>query len=437
MNKSIKDRILNINPIKLFIALSLLSYIMYLTYNVLFGASETTYSWLGLYGDTDAPLDFWIHVRSTQSLSRVYIDSYRDSSCFPPLSYIFYWFINMVGKSPDNYSDVLSRDLFITHGYVHVYIYLTIFTVIIWLIGIFRLDKNNNYKLNITLVIVLVLSIEMYGSAILIGNSVSLVGGLLLIAYTMKDSDKKYEREMALWLMAICVNFKLYPAIFIMFYIYDKKYKEAIKLIVYTTVLFIVPFIWLGGIEGFKSYIHILSMLNNYDSIGFISNIQDVTRLVLRYFNETEYNTIYKVVAIAFLIIRVALAGKTQNKYIRTYLICSLMTLFLNKSFRYTLVYLFIPLMHCIIDNYKSGLTLRNKYVSIIMILASLSVQIPIIFGIMTGFVEHIELTTLYNSIIKIPSIDIAIYIPLWTIDVMICGYVLAEVRKIHGEVKQ
>lgn len=74
---------------------------------------------------------------------------------------------------------------------------------------------------------------------------------LLMYACAWMDSVKKAEKEAALILIAFAAGLKLYPAIWGVFYLAEKRYKEAIRLIIYGILLFFLPFIFFQGVDGF------------------------------------------------------------------------------------------------------------------------------------------------------------------------------------------
>jgi hypothetical protein len=287
--------------------------------------------------------------------------------------------------------------------------------------------RKHSMKLEIAILITLMISIQSYGAGVLIGNAVLVIAAMLLIALGLKDDDNKVHRELALVIIAIAANFKLYPAIFGMLYLIEKRWKEALKLAIYGIVLFVVPFIWTGGIEGFKAYIGVLRQVSTYDGIMFVTNIQDIAAIVYRHFSFNNNYTLYKIVGLVFLVSQLVFAVLTKNKYLRIYFLCTPMVLFLNKSYRYTGLYLFIPLILYIMDNWDKGITIKNKFETIIMVLAGLGSAIPMVWGILTDFeAEHRILTKWV--VLKVQSIDIFIYAAIWIIEALLMIYCVRNI---------
>ena len=98
------------------------------------------------------------------------------------------------------------------------------------------------------------------------GNMSLLVLILLMYAMALKDSTKIWERETALLLFAMAAALKLYPAVFGLLYLISKRYKEAVRLVIYGALLFthqlygvlffFLPFVFFQGVHGFQIFLH-------------------------------------------------------------------------------------------------------------------------------------------------------------------------------------
>lgn len=106
--------------------------------------------------------------------------------------------------------------------------------------------------------IAVVLSAPVMCGAIERGNISLLTAILVLAALYLKDSDNRFLRELAMILIAMAAEIKVYPAIVGLVYIKEKRYKEAVRLVIYGLLFFLVPFAFTGGIAGFIQYIKIL-----------------------------------------------------------------------------------------------------------------------------------------------------------------------------------
>lgn len=87
-------------------------------------------------------------------------------------------------------------------------------------------------------------------------------GNVALIAMVLsaffvfyRSSENKIIRELSYVALALAAGFKIYPAIFGLLLITDKKYKEAIRLVIYGAAAFFLPFVFYGGFEGISIFI--------------------------------------------------------------------------------------------------------------------------------------------------------------------------------------
>lgn len=76
----------------------------------------------------------------------------------------------------------------------------------------------------------------------------------LLLSLHLKDTNSKYKRELALIFIAIAAGIKIYPAIFGLIYIIEKRYKEAARLVIYGLISFFYPSYFLVDIMDSCSF---------------------------------------------------------------------------------------------------------------------------------------------------------------------------------------
>ena len=67
-----------------------------------------------------------------------------------------------------------------------------------------------------------------------------------MFALYLKDRSSAASREAALILIAMAAGIKLYPAIIGVIYLREKRFKEAIRLVIYGLIIFLVPFAFCG-----------------------------------------------------------------------------------------------------------------------------------------------------------------------------------------------
>ncbi|MCR5205816.1 MAG: glycosyltransferase 87 family protein [Lachnospiraceae bacterium] len=192
------------------------------------------------------------------------------------------------------------------------------------------------------------------------GNSIIFVVALVFYFCMNYDSDKLYKRELSLLCLAVAFGLKIYPAFFGVILFKEKKYKMAIKAIIYGLIAFFVPFVFFGGFNGVIQFIDIFknfsdgtsTVLNSYG----ISNIGNFICLGFETIIGKDLSVL-RIVMIPILwlytnlILLLSFLGEKQKwKWV---LIISLFVMFNQTSYDYTLTFMCIPFSFFIIVNQK------------------------------------------------------------------------------------
>lgn len=314
--------------------------------------------------------DFFRHIVYSSDLKNIYFNSM--DAVFPPLAYIFYhmlWKLNPVYLSVE----LLSWNTSMLYQF-NLLIFLMYNIVIILLLSyvLNRLLKVN-FKGNIFLLLIIFSASFMFG-AIERGNCAILVLTLVLYALYFKDSDNKYLREIALILIAVAASFKMYPAVFGLMYIKEKRFNEAFRLIIYGVLFFFIPFLFTGGLDGFKQYLNIVGNAKGAVDIRW-TNIRGVFYCILNMFHidYLHYDNFGKIIENIYLILAVIGFFKCKTKWKSIYFLSSIMSVYVFNSYRYTSIYMLIPFIYFIIDESK-----EKVYDYMYLILFSLIFVIPI-----------------------------------------------------------
>lgn len=111
---------------------------------------------------------------------------------------------------------------------------------------------NSNLKKNI-MIGVLLFSYPFFLYAFERGNPVMYTMFFLWGGIVLKDSNSKFLRELGLIFVAISAGFKLYPALFGFIWLAEKRYKEAVRLVIYGLMAFFIPFLFVGNFTSYLS----------------------------------------------------------------------------------------------------------------------------------------------------------------------------------------
>lgn len=241
-------------------------------------------------------------------------------------------------------------------------------------------------------------------------------GNILLLSFVgtlaffvMKDSEKRWVRDVGYLCLAFAAAIKIYPAIFGFILIKEKKYKEACRLAIYGLVLFVVPFLFFceEGLRGIPLFFENLLGFNaaygdtvaNQTALesGATENIKEVmdtivndgARIGYAAFMEHLFmwlgmsiGTATKVAAKAGMILSLvafAAAFLSRKKWQSILLFTCVLAGFQSRSYVYTAIFLIVPFIFFM----KEERTGWNWIYFILMIL--------ILFPLPFGWTEHLN----------------------------------------------
>ncbi len=172
------------------------------------------------------------------------------------------------------------------------------------------------------------------------GNSSFVVLILLAAALRFRRSKDRRKKEIALFLIAIAAGLKIYPAVFGLLYLSEKRYREAFRLTIYGVLSFFLPFVFFGGTRGMRQFFanQLLIQSTEYSSFTVPSILSRLPWL------ET-YPALRGMVYCILLVAVIVLALKARDYYIKIGLLVSIITLFPKWSGNYTMAYFLLPLL--------------------------------------------------------------------------------------------
>ena len=183
------------------------------------------------------------------------------------------------------------------------------------------------------------------------GNMSLLVLILLMYAMALKDSTKIWERETALLLFAMAAALKLYPAVFGLLYLISKRYKEAVRLVIYGVLFFFLPFVFFQGVHGFQIFLH------NINAVG--SGATGVTivgicgRLGLKLGMSLERgHAVGRIISYLYFGFVIVYSCHRKDTWRSVMFLTSLMIIFVAASGTYCLIYCVIPFI-CYMNELK------------------------------------------------------------------------------------
>lgn len=270
---------------------------------------------------------------------------YFDSiwATFPPFAYTLYYLIN-VCYTRVNYAYELVAYTLITA--------LTCVMILYAVERIFRRRHQGTYSSAEPLLLTLcVLCSGAMVFALERGNSVVNVLAMLLLAFALRDSRTAWKRELALVLIAVAAGFKIYPCIFGLLYLFEKRYREAVRLLIYGVLVFFVPFLWFGGLEGFQQFLLNQQAIQSSMRSDYFTSIPSIASYLSAEFgwNVAVTQPLGQVIAAIFGLLLAAAIVLQRKLWLRVMLMVSLFTLVPGWSAEYMAIYMILPfvLFYC------------------------------------------------------------------------------------------
>ena len=336
--------------------------------------------WLAMENDTGwGMLDYFRHVYFTLDREQLYFQS--NDACFPPLAYLFYYFIRRV--TIQNGTNISSYFVMPTLPYqMMVFLLYTVIGVVllVYAIGELKIKEYEKKLLSISVFF----STPMFAGAIERGNMLLYVIAILLLAMAWKDSDKPVKRELALILIAIAAGLKIYPCFTGIIYLKEKRFAEAGRLIIYGLIMFFVPFVFFGGIDGFFGLMDLLMGRLNIDYTGRVQFFMGILGNI-----GIKGKVAYYANYIFLLCLLIAVLLTKSNIREMTFLAAA-MAFFPAEAHRYTLLYFLLPLSVLFVEREKDNSI--DCYINAVFL--GLLYSIPTVFGIITHFELNYDIYT-------------------------------------------
>ena len=345
MTRSVK-RFLR-DPRNLFYLISGVGILLYLYLSFRLGGGA--YAWMVQENKPEIRfIDYFSHLERAidpthlyQQVSRGATESY--AAVFPPLAYCMYYVLYRLtavrgGLAPGTMVETIP-------GALSVFSIYLIFNALIFFLAIGMTGQRNRRK-DVMIFSLLMLSAVFAGSGYMLGNSAMLVVALLMAGLRLRESQYATRREAGLLILAVCVALKLYPAVFGLVFLKEKKYRELVRLIVYSLLLLLVPFAFFGGVEGISAWIgNFFGPLQSAGDYGRIQYLRGAFYTLIRLLTGREEAIWSTVLTVGGCLVWAWLAWRSRSKTHTVFFLTCIMVLFPTGAYRYTLAYFCIPLV--------------------------------------------------------------------------------------------
>lgn len=318
--------------------------------------------------------DFFRQIVYASDLENIYFNT--GDAPFPPFAYI--WFHLLYRINPVEAPIKLASWEMVKNFQNN----LLIFVVIMMIIAIFLFEivikmQCFDERGSVLFTFLILLSAPFAAGAIERGNIAIAVCVMILWAMYLKDSKEAWKKEAALLLIACSAGLKIYPAIFGLIYVREKRWKEVWRLLCYGIFVFFGPFIFTGGMAGLKQYISVISNFEASQACRW-TNIRSFYFALLDELDIGANISIGVFLENICLLVFLIMVFKTKDQWRQILFLAGIMTVYIPNSYRYVSVYMLIPLMFWL----KEQKGKRNDY--IYCVLFSLIFCIPI-YGYFIG----------------------------------------------------
>lgn len=268
---------------------------------------------------------------------------YSDAKTFyPPLSMLFYFVMYSLIPSDMALDDgFAARASQITLFPYCIYLLLTVLAVACAVSAYGKGEKKERTLLVLTALLSFPMLYQLER-----GNILILAFLFTLLFIFLSGSESRGLRELGLVCLAIAAGLKVYPALFGVILLTEKRYKEAVRCVLYGIAAFLLPALFFGGVSISDMLGALANMSNGVSSEGYgykvnFSNTLSFFSAVMGVeFSRAAMNAAGLVIgAIAF----VAIFIQKQN-WKRLCLIAIIIAGVPSVSYVYVMIFMIIPI---------------------------------------------------------------------------------------------
>ena len=306
-----------------------------------------------------------------------YVDPYSFNSNYPALCFIIWRVLFRIMPWNENCGNgfYLREYMPAQLGYI-----IFLLSVIILILEVTKKIFGNEYKNGLMLSLCVIFSGPILFT-IERGNIIILAFAMLLVFSHSLTLKKKWQRYVAYLALAISAAIKIYPALFGIFIIYKKRYKEALVTFLIGFLTFVLPFFCFKGIDSIKTMIHGI-MVTSSESVSLGSNfnfsIANLNIIINKALHIQIPNFICICGALVLCILLYIFGDKLWKKILAITLLCIWLPAF---SYTYTLIFLIIPFIFFVKDH-------REEKAFYLYALSYFAILIPMALPTVQGFDE-------------------------------------------------
>lgn len=403
------------SPLAVYLAVSLSGILFYFILLPILG--NHLLEWLVMENNSDfESADYYLVLLYSLGGKNVY--QFGVDACYPPLAYCFCWLMSHALSLAQHLDGVdlleigyqgqvgMTPQLLVLPYSLWVFLMFSVFGVLLYVFACDSLRLSNAQRRLAALSIVC--SVPLLAGALERGNLTLYTAAFVLLAIQLRDSSATWKRELALILIAMAAGMKFYPAFVGLLYLQEKRWKEAIRLIVYGVLAIFVPFVFWGGVDGAETlFSTLLSLSGQVGQQIRIQYFQGILTGIAALLGRSG-GRIASILNLLFLFTLILFIFLTPNRVRRLSYLAAAMALYPPNAYRYTILFFLLPLFAWLKDEAKNS-TVHNYCYAVLF---GLMFTIPTLFGILTGFQLNLGLYTL-------SYVELHLYIVVWSYLIM------------------
>lgn len=324
------------NPLNFFLALSIFISVSGFAVNII------THGYVVeklMMSDSFLFSDYFYHIAGSSDTEGMY--SYGDPFSFPAFAYFLYSFLwSLIPYHSEN-GILYYRDYMLSGNALVIYVVYSMICMTLLVFTITEYFKKLSPKYTLLMPLAILFSYPVMCTSIQRGNSSLPVGIIIALAVLWMNDSSRVKQEAALVLIAVAFGFKMYPAIFGLFYIKNREPKKLFRLALYCCLAFFIPFLFFGGINGIGNLIHTwTSFVSTGDpqKTNTIWGLFKYATLKL-HFSEAVAELIGKVGQYIFFVISIICFFMSKKRWQEVLLLIGILVSFLPSNWQYTSVY--------------------------------------------------------------------------------------------------
>jgi hypothetical protein len=267
---------------------------------------------------------------------------YRGHQLFyPPLATLFYFLMyRLIPSAAVPETDFLARE---RPAAVFPFLLLTVLVSLGTVYILNALHKGTNLEKKLFCVAMLLSAPMLYQYDR--GNIVFLALLFSLVFFYWKDSDSRVKRELALICLAISAGLKIYPALFGLVLVFEKRWREALRCLLYGLLSFFLPAIAFGGVSPLEILENLsrISKGSQGEGFGYKVNYSNTLLVLCRALRIPHVNAVLTALSyvLGALVLGAAAVYRRGWKFV-----CALKLIIValpGFSYAYALIFMMIP----------------------------------------------------------------------------------------------